>query len=63
MTSDVFTGGYPLLGRAIDELDRYPAARGLAVCELLGVAADHVQAYQEQVSRQNYRQAFTPNTD
>jgi dihydroorotate dehydrogenase len=63
MTSAVFTGGYSVLGRAIDELDGYLAARGRTVSELLGLAADHVQTYQEQISRQDYWQAFAPNTD
>ena len=63
MTSAVFTGGYLVLQRAIDELDRYLAARGRTVSELLGLAADHVQSYQEQISRQDYWQAFAPATD
>lgn len=63
MTSAVFTGGYSVLGRAIDELDGYLTARGRTVTELLGLAADHVQTYQEQISRQDYWQAFAPNTD
>jgi len=63
MTSAVFTGGYSVLERAIDELDRYLATRGRTASELLGLAADHVQTYQEQISRQDYWQAFAPDTD
>lgn len=63
ITSAVFTGGYPVLERAIDELDRYLASRGRTVSELLGVAADHVQTYQEQASRPDYWQAFAPDTN
>ncbi|EJM61028.1 dihydroorotate dehydrogenase [Pseudomonas sp. GM49] len=62
MTSSVFTGGYPVLGRAIDELDHYLAKRGRTASELLGLAADHVQTYQEQPSRQDYWQDFAPDT-
>jgi dihydroorotate dehydrogenase len=63
MTSAVFTGGYPVLRRAIDELDSYLANRGRTVSELLGLAADHVQTYQEQISRQDYWQDFAPATE
>ncbi|WP_437880441.1 dihydroorotate dehydrogenase [Pseudomonas sp. LRF_L74] len=60
MTSAVFTGGYAVLERAIEELDAYVARRGVSVCELLGQAADQVQTYQEQASRPGHWERFAP---
>lgn len=63
LTSAVFTGGYDVLRRAIDELDAYLARHGCSAGELLGRAADQVQSYQQQDDRPDYWQGFAPATD
>lgn len=63
LTSAVFTGGYDVLRRAIDELDAYLTRHGCSAGELLGRAADQVQSYQQQDDRPDYWQGFAPSTD
>ena len=63
LTSAVFTGGYDVLRRAIDELDAYLACHNCSAGELLGRAADQVQSYQQQDDRPDYWQGFAPATD
>lgn len=63
LTSAVFTGGYRVLSDAIEELDRYLRRRGHSATELLGMAADHVETYQQQPNRPGYWQGFAPRTE
>ncbi|SCY73542.1 dihydroorotate dehydrogenase [Pseudomonas sp. NFACC37-1] len=60
MTSAVFAGGYPVLSRAVQELDDYVSRRGLSVEQLLGSAADQVQTYQQQADRPDWWKHFAP---
>ncbi|WP_460141512.1 beta/alpha barrel domain-containing protein [Pseudomonas sp. S2_E01] len=60
MTSAVFTGGYGVLSEAIEELEAYVAKRESTVSELLGSAADKVQTYQQQPSREGWWEQFAP---
>lgn len=60
MTSAVFTGGYGVLSKAIEELEAYVASRDSSVEALLGSAADQVQTYQQQESRPGWWQEFAP---
>lgn len=61
MTSAVFTGGYQVLTRAIEQLTEYCARRGMSAAQLLGEAADQVQTYQQQVSQVEYWRQFSPS--
>jgi dihydroorotate dehydrogenase (NAD+) catalytic subunit len=61
MTSAVFTTGYSVLSEAIEQLDGYLAARGQTASQLLGVAADKVETYQQQASRPGYWLQFAPD--
>lgn len=61
MTSAVFTGGYQVLTRAIEQLTEYCARRGMSAAQLLGEAADQVQTYQQQVSQAEYWRQFAPS--
>lgn len=60
MTSAVFTEGYEVLRRAIDELDAYVAGKHVTASALLGLAADRLQSYAEQAVRPGYWQEFAP---
>ena len=60
MTSAVFTGGYRVLSEAIEELEAYVSKRESTVSELLGSAADKVQTYQQQPSREGWWEQFAP---
>jgi len=62
MTSAVFTGGYQVLSKAIEELEAYVASRDSSVEALLGSAADQVQTYQQQESRPGWWQEFAPKS-
>jgi dihydroorotate dehydrogenase len=62
MTSAVFTGGYTVLSDAIAELDAYLASRGQTAMQILGLAADHIETYQQQASRPGYWAQFAPET-
>ena len=62
MTSAVFTGGYGVLSKAIEELEAYVANRDSSVQALLGSAADQVQTYQQQKSRPGWWQEFAPKS-
>lgn len=60
MTSAVLTRGYAALGDTIAELDDYLRARGQRVADVLGLAADSVQSYQQQASRPGHWIQFAP---
>lgn len=60
MTSAVFTGGYEVLSRAVEELGAYVASRDSSVEALLGSAADRVESYQQQADRPGWWQRFAP---
>jgi len=60
MTSAVFTGGYSVLEKAINELEAYLVSRDATVQQLLGSAADQVQTYQQQASRPGWWEQFAP---
>lgn len=62
MTSAVLTSGYAVLGDAIAELDAYLRGRGQRAADLLGLAADCVETYQQQASRPGYWDRFAPPT-
>ncbi|WP_186091279.1 dihydroorotate dehydrogenase [Burkholderia gladioli] len=62
MTSAVLTQGYSVLGDAIADLDAYLRQRGQLASDLLGLAADSVETYQQQTSRPGYWQRFAPAT-
>ncbi|MFL9863139.1 hypothetical protein PQR67_03015 [Paraburkholderia fungorum] len=63
MTSAVLTRGYAALSDAVAELDAYLGARGQRVEQILGLAADCVETYQQQTSRPGHWTQFSPATD
>jgi dihydroorotate dehydrogenase (NAD+) catalytic subunit len=63
MTSAVLTRGYAALSEAIAELDAYLGERGQCVEQVLGLAADSVETYQQQTSRPGHWTQFSPSTD
>ncbi|HEY4296425.1 MAG TPA: hypothetical protein VGM85_08135 [Paraburkholderia sp.] len=63
MTSAVLTRGYAALSEAIAELDAYLGERGQCVEQVLGLAADSVETYQQQTSRPGHWTRFSPSTD
>jgi hypothetical protein len=60
MTSAIFTGGYHVLTRAIEELEIYLRSRGARAEDLVGMAADQVQTYQQQLDRPDHWKQFAP---
>ena len=48
MNSAVFTGGFPVIGRAIAELDAYLVGHGDTAAGLIGRAADQLEGYTDQ---------------
>lgn len=63
MTSAVLTRGYAALSDAVAELDAYLGTRGQRVEQILGLAADCVETYQQQTSRPGHWTQFSPATD
>jgi dihydroorotate dehydrogenase (NAD+) catalytic subunit len=47
MTSAVFTDGPLVLGRSVEEVERYLSEQGVAARAIIGEASDHVKTYQE----------------
>jgi dihydroorotate dehydrogenase (NAD+) catalytic subunit len=62
MTSAVLTRGYAVLSEAIAELDAYLGKREQRVEQVLGLAADCVETYQQQISRPGHWTQFSPTT-
>jgi dihydroorotate dehydrogenase (NAD+) catalytic subunit len=60
MNSAIFTGGFDVIGRSIDELDRYLADRGDTAAGIVGRAADRLEAYTDQPVDESLWQAFVP---
>jgi dihydroorotate dehydrogenase len=60
MNSAVFTGGFGVVRRSIDELDAYLSAQGDTATGLVGRAADRLQAYSEQTEDAERWQEFVP---
>ncbi len=58
MTSAIFTGGFGVVPRALDELRDYLARQRCHAADLIGKAADRLQSYGEQPSRPGYWKAF-----
>jgi dihydroorotate dehydrogenase len=60
MCSAVMTGGFGVLGSAIDELGAYLQRKGLSAAELRGRAADLVGTYDQIPQRPDYWRGFVP---
>jgi dihydroorotate dehydrogenase (NAD+) catalytic subunit len=60
MTSAIFTGGFEVIARALDELADYLSRHGRTAREIIGLAADRLQTYQEQPARAGYWKNFVP---
>ena len=58
--SAVMTGGFGVLGDAITSLDVYLASKHLTAQQLIGRAADQVQAYGDLPSRPDHWRSFVP---
>ena len=58
MTSAVFTGGFEMISRALAELADYLTRQDHSARDIIGVAADRVQTYQEQPARAGYWKEF-----
>ena len=58
--SAVMTGGFGVLGDAIASLDVYLASKHLTAQQLIGRAADQVQAYGDLPSRPEHWRSFVP---
>jgi dihydroorotate dehydrogenase len=62
-SSAIFTGGFPVIGRMLDEFDNYLTEKKLAARDLVGRAADQIGTYAQQQSRPGYWQDFvTPDS-
>ena len=58
MSSAVWTGGYTVLSDAIEEVHSFLNEKGVSALDILGQAADQLQAYQEQPNRADYWKNF-----
>jgi dihydroorotate dehydrogenase (NAD+) catalytic subunit len=57
-SSAIFTGGFPVINRMLEEFSAYLDRKGLSAAELIGQAADRVGTYQQQESRPGYWTRF-----
>jgi dihydroorotate dehydrogenase len=57
-SSAIFTGGFPVIGRMLQEFSDYLDRKGLSAAELIGLAADRLGTYQQQESRPGYWTRF-----
>ena len=60
MTSAIFTGGYQVINKSIEQLEEFLEKKNMTTDELIGLAADKVKTYAEQESRKEYWRNFTP---
>jgi hypothetical protein len=60
MTSAIFTGGFGVVDRALADFRAYLERQGRSAQNLVGVAADALETYQEQTTRPEYWKRFVP---
>ena len=60
MTSAIFTGGFGVITRALAEFDGYLARHGRAARDIVGLAADRLETYEQQPARPGYWKEFVP---
>lgn len=60
MTSAVFTGGFDVVSRTISELDAYLEEHGDTAADLIGRAADRLEAYTDQPADPDRWRRFVP---
>lgn len=58
--SAVMTGGFGVLGEAIDSLSAYLSRQGVTAAQLTGRAADQIKTYAELPARADYWRSFVP---
>lgn len=63
MTSAIFTQGYGVINESLSQLEAYLAEHNQNAEEVIGLAADALQAYGDQPSRPNIWQSFAPATN
>ncbi len=60
MTSAIFTGGYEIIDKSLEQLEEYLEKKNMNVEGLIGLAADRVKTYAEQENKKDYWREFTP---
>lgn len=63
MTSAIFTQGYQVITDSLAQLEQYLAERAQQAGDLIGLAADRLQSYQEQPDRPQIWRHFMPPID
>ena len=61
MTSAIFTGGYDVIGKSLNQINQYLNQKNMNASDLIGLAADRVKTYAEQQNKQEYWREFTPD--
>lgn len=62
MTSAIFSGGYSVIEKSLNQIEHFLKEKNMSVNDLIGLAADRVKTYADQENKQDYWQDFTPNT-
>jgi dihydroorotate dehydrogenase len=60
MTSAIITGGFGVITDTINELEEYLTSKQCAAVDIVGVAADKLSSYGDQISRPGYWKNFVP---
>lgn len=60
MTSAIFTSGYEIIEKSLNQIEEYLKNKNLSANDLIGLAADRVKTYAEQQNNKEYWREFTP---
>ena len=58
MTSSIFTGGSGVIKSSLDQLQSYLNKKNISASEIIGIVADKVQSYDEQLDQPGYWKQF-----
>ena len=60
MTSAIFSGGYNVIEKSLNQIEDYLEEKNMSAVDLIGLAADRVKTYAEQENNMDYWREFTP---
>ena len=58
MTSSIFTGGSGVIMSSLDQLQSYLNKKNISASEIIGIVADKVQSYDEQLDQPGHWRQF-----
>ena len=58
MTSSIFTGGSGVIKSSLDQLQSYLNKKNISASEIIGIVADKVQSYDEQLDQPGHWRQF-----